>query len=103
MKRIFSFDHTKSGPKREFPADPTPMPPGMVQEAPSYTLLPSFNMPQPSVNDSHLGMRRSFNAVPAASAFPSNVPIYRSFDQGSISSFARSENVLVGNMKAVFT
>jgi hypothetical protein len=93
MKRIFSFDHTKSGPKREFPADPTPMPPGMVQEAPSYTLLPSFNMPQPSVNDSH----------PAASAFPSNVPIYRSFDQGSISSFARSENVLVGNMKAVFT
>jgi hypothetical protein len=96
---MFSVDRSKSGPKREFPADPTPMPPGMMQEAPS---LPSFNVAQPSVNDSHLGMRRSFNAVPAASAFPSNVPIYRSFDQGSISTFARSENVLVGNLKAVF-
>jgi hypothetical protein len=74
------------------------MPPGLMQEAPMY-------MPQASVNDSHLGMRRSFNAAPAASAFPSNMPIYRSFDQGSLASFTRSGRVpccwCSSNMKTV--
>ena len=45
-----------------------------------------------SINDSHLGMRRSFNsAAPVPMQSMANIPMYRSFDQGaSLASFPRS-------------
>jgi len=57
----------------------------------------------PSMNDSHFAMRRSMNSMAAvpggmgsnymsnnmANTMANNMPIYRSFDQGALPSFAR--------------
>lgn len=66
------------GPKRDIPAEPLPIPAGLMPEA-------------LSINDSHLGMRRSFNsAAPVPMQSMANIPMYRSFDQGaSLASFPR--------------
>jgi len=57
------------GPKMDIPSEPVPLPAALMQEA-------------PSMNESHLGMRRSLNS--------GNIPMYRSFDQGTVPSFARA-------------
>ena len=70
---LHAFDQT--GPKKDIPSEPTPLPPGIMQETPPMV-------------EAHPGMRRSFNAALATGA-PANMPIYRSFDQGNLASFTR--------------
>ena len=64
------------------------MPAGMPGMPASIPQEASF-MSQNSFIDQHQGMRRSFNTAPAVPGFPANMPMYRSFDQGSLATFSR--------------